>query len=497
MKELSFIGRHTNTSFYVNTNKYIGKKVVYGVTSFLNFTEGRWGMTRNEIVWIGVSPKIDSVLSKIENKSALPLPLFLKKIFPKTKKIVLRLQSECYFGMLGDTHCDCEDQRLEFLKNLRNIEHAIFVFLPQEGKGNGLQLKAAELHLQIEGRLQDNRKIGEGFSHLEAVKYLNIKYDSRNYDFLPLLLTDLGIPDRKFVFITDNKRKAEEVKRKGVNIVEILPTSKFTSASINIENTGEYLHKILQGYRVLSEEESRYFEIIYKYLQAILPSRARKLINEILKKPSKKFYVEKNKQFSIPLFFDQNALENFISKHRERVRFYIGKEYVLKVELYRNKDFTLILKYRANTWRKPYEGTENKILLLVMNNYSGERWIYSITTEDADNIIFLLRSINGVSSIMYPIISWEKEINNYLIPLNLKIFPPKNKRYKRKGAISFSSYFPVIVEKEVELYMKEVIEKSSFQVNERDENILEEFSSSCPDSLTIERFLHNILELVS
>ena len=55
------------------------------------------------------------------------------------KKIVLRIQSECFLGMYGDSHCDCESQRIDAIK-LISQEGGIFVHLPQEKHRVGVTL---------------------------------------------------------------------------------------------------------------------------------------------------------------------------------------------------------------------------------------------------------------------------------------------------------------------------------------------------------------------
>ena len=68
------------------------------------------------------------------------------KVIPKLfdKEIFLRIQSECVLGMYGDSHCDCEVQKKEFIK-LLNDKDGIFIHLPQEAQGWGLFYKCKEL----------------------------------------------------------------------------------------------------------------------------------------------------------------------------------------------------------------------------------------------------------------------------------------------------------------------------------------------------------------
>ena len=71
----------------------------------------------------------------------------------------LRFGSECMFGMFGDSHCNCEDERKKALQFIGE-NGGIYVHMPQEAQGNGLFYKAEELQLQVHGRLQSGRYIG-------------------------------------------------------------------------------------------------------------------------------------------------------------------------------------------------------------------------------------------------------------------------------------------------------------------------------------------------
>ena len=70
--------------------------------------------------WSSILPKYNTSKTKItkdELKGYMGLPLddIIKKMF-KDKKIILRIQSECFLGMYGDSHCDCESQRINSIK---------------------------------------------------------------------------------------------------------------------------------------------------------------------------------------------------------------------------------------------------------------------------------------------------------------------------------------------------------------------------------------------
>src|SRR5437660_1441821 len=59
-------------------------------------------------------------------------------LFDKDAPILLRVSSECLFGVFGDSHCDCEDQRVATLREIQRTGQGIYIHLPQEAQGNGL-----------------------------------------------------------------------------------------------------------------------------------------------------------------------------------------------------------------------------------------------------------------------------------------------------------------------------------------------------------------------
>lgn len=74
------------------------------------------------------------------------------EIFDRDDPILLRIASECLLGTFGDSHCDCESQRLAALRAIQSAGQGVYIHLPQEAQGRGLLYKARELELQVSGR---------------------------------------------------------------------------------------------------------------------------------------------------------------------------------------------------------------------------------------------------------------------------------------------------------------------------------------------------------
>ena len=117
----------------------------------------------------------------------------IKKMFAD-KKIVLRIQSECFLGMYGDSHCDCESQRIDAIK-LISQEGGIFVHLPQEAQGWGLHYKLKELELQVSGRTQNGEYVGKKDRDSAQKMLLDIHNfrDNRSYEIVAEILPGLTV----------------------------------------------------------------------------------------------------------------------------------------------------------------------------------------------------------------------------------------------------------------------------------------------------------------
>lgn len=185
----------------------------------------------------------------------------IKTMF-KNKEIFLRIQSECLLGMYGDSHCDCEKQRIDSLELIRE-KGGIFFHLPQEAQGWGLYYKLQELELQVSGRNKEGKYIGVK-NRDDAQKILtgNINFDDcRSYGIVYNILSKLGLKGEKFILISESQKKINALKASGLNIIKY---SDFKDMNITSENVSEYLIKIL------NETHNFDAQIIDKILELII-----------------------------------------------------------------------------------------------------------------------------------------------------------------------------------------------------------------------------------
>lgn len=235
-------------SFYLQNNNKLFNSDILVVCYEADESEiSEYNLTSKSIILFIKSEEINfATLNKDVNYRNI-----IKKAFDK-KDVFLRLQCECLLGMYGDSHCDCEQQRLDSIK-LISKHNGIYIHIPQEAQGWGLPYKIKELELQVSGRTQDGKYIGIK-NRDDAQKLLlgNEKFqDNRNYKIISDILKNLGLKKNKFILLTDSQRKLDDIKTTGLNVIGY---KEYNSNSINVNNLSEYLIKILNGTHAFSQE---------------------------------------------------------------------------------------------------------------------------------------------------------------------------------------------------------------------------------------------------
>ena len=175
-------------------------------------------------------------------------------IFINDQPVLLRISSECFFGSFGDSHCDCELQRILSLREIQKYGEGVFISLPQEAQGNGLFYKATELELQVNGFLPSGEFIGQK-SITEAAEILlnsSESLDKRKYTSVKTIFHALGFAKYDFSLMSENPSKRDYLESKlGIKIHSLHKIKGF----ITIENIGEHLSKLYSKNFVLSDDE--------------------------------------------------------------------------------------------------------------------------------------------------------------------------------------------------------------------------------------------------
>lgn len=199
-----------------------------------------YGLTNENILIFIKNKAIDNFIPK----KSINYFTEIKKMFHK-KDIFLRLQCECLLGMYGDTHCDCEIQRLNAIKTISENE-GIFIHLPQEAQGWGLHYKLQELELQVSGRNTNGEYIGiKNRDDAQRILIGNNNFDDcREYGIVTKILSKLGLAKENFILISESEKKISELQEQGLKVTKF---SEYNDSSINPENISEYLVKILNA----------------------------------------------------------------------------------------------------------------------------------------------------------------------------------------------------------------------------------------------------------
>ena len=225
-------------SFYLQNNNNLFNGDVLTICYMADKEEvNKYGLTSPNVVLFIKNDKI----SEIKSGSDCDYYSEIKKMFAD-KKIVLRIQCECFLGMYGDSHCDCESQRINAIKLISRYG-GIFVHLPQEAQGWGLHYKLKELELQVSGRTPNGEYVGKKDRDSAQKMLLDVHefYDNRDYEIVAEILKKLGIDKNTFLVITDSDKKVASLNKTGINFVKY---SDDISKKINADNVSEYLIKI-------------------------------------------------------------------------------------------------------------------------------------------------------------------------------------------------------------------------------------------------------------
>jgi len=199
-------------------------------------------------------------------------------LFKKDKSVILRIASECQFGTFGDSHCDCESQRIACLDAIKNFGQGIYVQLPQEGQGHGLSYKIKELQLQVHGIDPDGKFIGKKNIY-EASKILNgsSDVDNRSFSILKTIFNRLGFNRFSYTLIGSNPKKIHTLS---VEVGVDIANAKDVKRELNIDNVGEYLAKIYKKSFALSNEDMKMiYDVLFRANN--IPERVTSLLKYI------------------------------------------------------------------------------------------------------------------------------------------------------------------------------------------------------------------------
>lgn len=133
---------------------------------------------------------------------------------------LLRMHSRCSYGeLLGSLHCDCREQLHAALREISS-SGGLLVYLDQEGRGLGLQAKAAA-YAALEGTGVDT------FAFYEQTHGVA---DGRRYDFVGEYLKEREIDSVRLM--TNNPSKVDALGKAGLVVERVSLVVPFATEAI-------------------------------------------------------------------------------------------------------------------------------------------------------------------------------------------------------------------------------------------------------------------------
>jgi GTP cyclohydrolase II len=128
-----------------------------------------------------------------------------------TEHLMVRVHSECFTGdVVGSLRCDCGDQLKKAMQIIAAEGSGIIIYMPQEGRGIGLNEKLKAYNLQ-----------DLGFDTVEANLKLGHGADMRDYGDAALILEDMKV--RSIRLLTNNPAKIDDLTHYGVKVTGRIP----------------------------------------------------------------------------------------------------------------------------------------------------------------------------------------------------------------------------------------------------------------------------------
>ncbi len=125
--------------------------------------------------------------------------------------VLTRLHSSCLTGdALGSMRCDCGPQLHTAMTLMEKEEHAILLYMQQEGRGIGLVNKIKAYQLQ-----------DAGFDTYDANIHLGFEPDERDYEVSAAMLRKLGVKSTRL--LTNNPDKVKQLRSYGITINSTVP----------------------------------------------------------------------------------------------------------------------------------------------------------------------------------------------------------------------------------------------------------------------------------
>ncbi|MEQ1765498.1 MAG: GTP cyclohydrolase [Pyrinomonadaceae bacterium] len=129
-------------------------------------------------------------------------------------EVLCRIHSACIGGhVFNSIECDCAAEMAAAQSAIQDAGRGVIIYLDQEGKGNG------HLALMLSIPFKE-----AGSSQSEAYEKAGYAPDARTYDPVAKILNALEV--RSIILLTDSSKKAEELKKLGVDVSDTRTLAK-------------------------------------------------------------------------------------------------------------------------------------------------------------------------------------------------------------------------------------------------------------------------------
>lgn len=105
------------------------------------------------------------------------------------------------------TNCDCREQLINAFISCQQLD-GLIIYLPQEGRGNGIEAKLKQIELEEKTQIDI----------ISAYKIIGYPLESRTYKEAAEIIKDLKI--KSININTANPHKIEELKKYGIEITQ-------------------------------------------------------------------------------------------------------------------------------------------------------------------------------------------------------------------------------------------------------------------------------------
>jgi 3,4-dihydroxy 2-butanone 4-phosphate synthase/GTP cyclohydrolase II len=153
---------------------------------------------------------------------------------------LVRLHSSCTTGdIFGSQRCDCQAQMHAALRAIAAEERGLFLYLPQEGRGIGL-----------EGKLRAYKLQEQGYDTVDANVRLGYPVDARSYETAVAILQEMQM--KRVRLMTNNPAKVAALEAHGIRTervaLEIPPTaSNFAYLQAKRQRMGHLFSDLPEG----------------------------------------------------------------------------------------------------------------------------------------------------------------------------------------------------------------------------------------------------------